>query len=407
MTERVISYLLLLGAAIAVLMVVIVQPHNTAVYKKHMQEARAPLGADVCMMGGMTCDQYQTMLCAGQGGTWNSTTQTCTPPQTTCNGQACSQMTCEAAGYTWDVMGETCLIGNQNNNGGTGDALAIGGVSTNERLAQRIESQCLSHVERSGYGDTVKKYGWFADVRTYANNACTYAYLATNGKFGSNNDLYLVANLLTNDYAVREEDMGLLYQALENAPAQKKGQTLSDYLDPTKDGVAKYLKAVMDIMATFNDTTTDQKVKPAYLTEPLPYVTQKDAAAYNAAHGTKIISVEEKFLALLPKPEEVLTPQPEEPVTPIIVPEPKHPEAIIKKVEPTEEAPSISQRVAIVLNKIVNKLKGIREEGLEKGIAHTAITPSLGALQKDFEYQQAIIKAFDEAHDNLCAKIGC
>ncbi|MDO8582809.1 MAG: hypothetical protein Q7R63_02340, partial [bacterium] len=313
MTERAISYLLLLAATVAVLLVVVIQPRNTLVQKQRMLQGTNPNLADTCMTAyGMSCEAFTLMMaCTSQGGTWDMAGQSCTPAPTQCGGQSCDYMTCQAAGYYWD--GSSCYLTNPNSSSSSGEPAAIGGVGANERLAQRIESQCLAHVEKSGYGETVRKYGWYNNIRTYANNACTYAYLATNGKYGSNNDLYLIPNLLTNDYAVRQEDIGMLYQALEDVPAQKKDQSLDDYLNPEKEGAAKRLKDIMDIMEAYNNLTTDQKESPAWLTEPLPHTTKDAAAKWNAQYGTKIISLEEKLFALLPKPEEKIAEQPAEP----------------------------------------------------------------------------------------------
>ncbi len=394
MTERVISYLLLLAATVAVLLVVIIQPRNTLIQKQRMMQETNLNLADACMTQyGMTCEEFTMMMtCTSTPGyTWSS--GTCTPPATTCNGSSCTAETCQAmanmgGGYYWNAETQTCNI--TSGGGSSGSVAAIGGISANEKLSQRIESQCLAHVEKSGYGETVKKYGWYNNVRTYANNACTYAYLATNGKFSSNNDLYSIANLLTNDLAVRQEDIGMLYQALEDAPAPKKDQSLDDYLDIKKDGVAKYLKDVMDIMATFNDLTTDQ---PPYLAEPLPYVTKKAAEKYNAQYGTKIISLEEKLLALLPQPE----------IEKIVVIEDPAPET--KKAEPEKEvvvaeekvespAPIRRQAVAL-LTKIINKFKEIRENGEQSGIARTNITRDINTMTKDFLRTQEVIRAFE------------
>ncbi len=304
MTERVISYLLLLAATVAVFLVVIVQPRNTLTQKQRILQRTNPNLADVCM--GMPCDEYYAMMeamaCKTGGGTWSN--GVCTPPATTCNGSSCTAETCQAmanmgGGYYWNAETQTCNITSAS--GSSGSVAAIGGLSANEQVAQRIESQCLKHVEKSGYGETVKKYGWYNNIRTYANNACTYAYLATNGKYSSNNDLYLIPNLLTNDYAVRQEDIGMLYQALEDVPAQAEGQSLDDYLNPAKDGAAKRLKAIMDIMAIYNDLTIDQKANPAWLAEPMPWTTIDAAAKWNAKNGTKIVSLEEKLFDLLPK----------------------------------------------------------------------------------------------------------
>ncbi len=298
MTERAISYLLLLAATVAVLLVVVIQPRNTLMQKQRMMQGTNPNLAQACMMGNMTCDEYQAMLCNSQGGTWNSTTQSCTPLSTTCPNGSCTAETCAQMGYGWN--GTSCIIPSSGS-GSSGGVAAIGGVSANEQLAQRIESQCLAHVEKSGYGETVRKYGWYNNIRIYANNACTYAYLATNGKYSSNNDLSLIANLITNDTAVRQEDIGMLYQALEDVPAQSKEQSLEDYLNPLKDGAAKRLKDIMDIMAAYNDLTTDQKASPSWLAEPMPWTTIDAAAKWNPQHGTKIVSLEEKLFDLLPK----------------------------------------------------------------------------------------------------------
>src|SRR3989344_3458539 len=318
MTERAISYLLLLAATVAVLLVVVIQPRNTLVQKQRMLQGTNPNLAQTCMMTEtMTCEQYAATMaamsaCSSNGGTWNTTTQSCTPPATTCNGSGCTAETCQAmanmgGGYSWNAETQTCNITSGSES--SSNVPAIGGISANEKLSQRIESQCLAHVEKSGYGETVRKYGWYNNIRTYANNACIYAYLATNGKYGSNNDLYLIPNLIMNDYAVRQEDIGMLYQALEDVPslkdflAQGKGESLDDYLNPTKDGAAGRLKAIMDIIAAYNDLTTDQKASPTWLAEPMPHTTKDAAAKWNAQYGTKIVSLKEKLLALLPEPE--------------------------------------------------------------------------------------------------------
>ena len=298
MTERAISYLLLLAATVAVLLVVVIQPRNTLMQKQRMMQGTNPNLAQACMMGNMTCDEDQAMLCNSQGGTWNSAgNPQCAPPSTTCPNGLCTAETCAQMGYGWN---ETSCIIPSSGSGSSGGVAAIGGVSANEQLAQRIESQCLPHVEKSGYGETVRKYGWYNNIRIYANNACTLAYIAAAGKFG-NPDLYLILNFLTNDVAVRQEDIGMLYQALEDVPAQRKGESLDDYLNPAKDGAAGRLKAIMDIMVAYNDLTTDQKVSPTWLAEPMPWTTIDAAAKWNAQHGTKIVSLEEKLFDLLPK----------------------------------------------------------------------------------------------------------
>ncbi len=413
MHKRFVSYVLFLATIAAVFMVVVIQPRNTVFHKLQAGQADRYYGADTCMMGnGISCEEYAAMMaaasaCSGNGGTWNWTTNQCVPAASSCNGTSCNQMTCEMAGYYWD--GSSCYLTNPGNGSGSSSSsdspVALGGVSANEKLSQRIESECLAHVERSGYAPIIKKYGWFNNVRVYANNACTYAYLSTNGKFSSNNDLYLVADLVARDNATRAEDIGLLYTALENAPAEKDKQSLDDYLNPDKDGIAKYLKSVMEIMAEFNDRSST----PAYLVNPLPYVTAHAAADWNKANGTHIVSLEEKFIALLPKTEEAAAEQPNVPAPEKITEEPvpaaEHP-ATVTKAEPAEETPLAPQRVGL-LTKILNKLKGIRDDGIENGIERKAVTPDLGELQKDFEYQQELIGTFNEAHEKLCAQIGC
>lgn len=389
MTERVISYLLLLAVTTAVLLVVIIQPRNTAIQKqKIIQKANFSLAS---MEDIESNPEYILMLaCTSNGGVWNGTT--CEYPSEV------DEATCITAGYAW--MNGQCYYSPPSQSSSS-ETPAVGGISANEELSRRIESQCLAHVEQSGYAPIIKEYGWFNNVRVYANNACTYAYLITNGKFSSNNDLYLISDLLVNNLATHKEDIGMLYTALENAPAQKKGQSLDDYLNPNKDGVAGYLKSVMDVMATFNDLTTDQKINPTYLTEPLPYVTKKAAATYNAAYGTKIISLEEKLLALLPKPEK------EEILVVIQKPKPEIKEieqkkeviAALQQAKP--EAPSTQQRVALLFTKILNKLKGIREQGIEKGITRTTIQRDINAITKDFLHTQKVIKTF-----NTCLKDG-
>ncbi len=406
MTERAISYLLLLAATVAVLLVVVIQPRNTLMQKQRMMQGVNPNLAQTCMMTEtMTCDEYQVIMCQNQGGTWNSTTQSCTPPPTTCSNGSCTEQMCLQMGYGWN--GTSCVI-SSSGSGSSGGVAAIGGVSANEQLAQRIESQCLAHVEKSGYGETVRKYGWYNNIRTYANNACTYAYLATNGKYGSNNDLYLIPNLLTNDYAVRQEDIGMLYQALEDVPslkdflAQGKGESLDDYLNPLKDGAAKRLKDIMDIMAAYNDLTTDQKASPTWLAEPMPWTTIDAAAKWNAQHGTKIVSLEEKLLALLPKPEKEkeLIVATEDPQPEIKAVEQKKEVAVVtRQAEP--ETPSIRQRIATVFATIKNKFKEIRERGEESGIVHTTIQRDINALRKDFLHTQEVIETF-----NTCLKDG-
>lgn len=403
MTERAISYLLLLAATVAVLLVVIIQPRNTFLQKQRMLQGTNPNLAQSCMMGPYTCEEYAAMValmtaCSTNGGMWNN--NQCEYPSQT------SQTTCIMAGYVWVNGG--CYFGTPSGGGSSssGSPAAVGGISANEKISQRIESQCLAHVEKSGYGETVKKYGWYSNIRTYANNACTYAYLATNGKYSSNNDLYLIANLLTNDLAVRQEDIGILYQALEDVPAQGKDQSLDDYLNPAKDGAAKRLKDIMDIMASFNDLTTDQKINPSYLAEPLPYVMKDAAEKYNARNGTKIVSLEEKLLALLPKPEvKELSPLPEKEAAKA----PQEPEkaAEPKPVTPTEPAtPSLRQRAEAAFAKIVNKLKQIREQNLETGIERATVSRDPEKELEDALQMRLIIGTFNEAHERLCVELG-
>lgn len=404
MHKRLVSYILFLATIIAVFMVVVIQPQSARRHIKNMNP-NAPLFADSCTASGMgmTCEEYAAMVaamtaCSSTGGIWNGIS--CTAVASTCNGQSCTAMTCQAAGYTWDAGSQTCLVGGGGSAGASSAPPVIDGVGASEKLSQRIESKCLDHVAKSGYAQTLADYGWFENIRIYAKNACTLAYLATNGKYGSNNDLYSVASLITNDDAKQQEDIGILYQALEDIPARSVGQSLDDYLDATKDGAAKRLKDIMDIMDAFNVATTDQKLNPSYLTEPLPYVLKKSAAAYNATHNTKIISLEEKLLALIPKPAPVALEESEKKVAEEVPPVPERPTIIKKVAEPAEEGQSISQRVVIVLNKIVNKLKGIREEGIENGITRKTITPDLGTLQKDFLQTQKVIETFDACLEN-------
>jgi hypothetical protein len=161
-------------------------------------------------------------------------------------------------------------------------------------------------------------------------------------------------------------------------------------------------------MSALNDLTTDQKQNPPYLTEPLPYITKKAAAAYNARHGTKIISLEElleELLNLMSQPAEIAAKEPEQ-VQEAKKEEPA-PETAQTPQKTREESTSIGQRVAVVFNNVVNILKGIREKGIENGIERKALTQDLGKLTKQLEYEQAVTKAFNEAHDALCKTLDC
>ncbi len=410
MTERAISYLLLLAATVAVLLVVVIQPRNTLIQKQRMMQGVNPNLAQTCTTGDMTCDAYRAWMCESQqGGTWNSNTQSCTPPATTCNGSGCTAETCQAmanmgGGYSWNAETQTCNI--TSGSGSSGSVAAIGGISANERLAQRIESQCLAHVEKSGYGETVRKYGWYNNIRTYANNACTLAYIAAAGKFG-NPDLYLILNLLTNDVAVRQEDIGMLYQALEDVPslkdfiAQGKGESLDDYLNPAKDGAAGRLKAIMDIMVAYNDLTTDQKVSPTWLAEPMPHTTKDAAATWNAQHGTKIVSLEEKLLALLPQPEIEKVAITEEPTPEIKKEVPVEPTPVQQAAAEEKINPSQQKEAVRLLTKIKNLFKEIRDAV----IARTTIQPDPETQLQDAFRIQEIKNAFDACLENgVCSE---
>jgi|GEM_PF-2532450 len=400
MHKRIVSYVLFLATIIAVILIVIVQPRANKQQKKAMHR-NAPFFADTCASADCqknTEEALAELACSNSGGVWNGST--CQSVASTCDGEACSAITCEMAGYTWDAGTGLCLTGGGSGSSGVSSAPPIiDGVGNNNAVSERIESQCLNHVAQSGYAATLKEYGWFENIRIYAKNACTLAYLATNGKYSSNNDLYSVARLIANDDAKRQEDIGLLYQALEDVPAQKPDQSLDDYLNVKKDGGAKRLKDIMDIMEAFNDATTDQKLNPSYLAEPLPYVLQKKAKVYNESYKTNIVSLEERLHDLLPKPAPVVVKEPEKEKE-VKAKEADKPLPIAQKVdEPVQE--SISTRVVIILNKIVNRLKGIRETGIENGISRKTITPSLGTLQKDFLKTQKIIETF-----NTCLKEG-
>lgn len=383
MTERIISYLLLLAATVTVFIVVIIQPHNTAVQKEKLLQAHNPNLADACMANyGMTCEEYAAMMtCTSQPGyTWAN--GLCTPPITICNNGSCTEAICLAMHYEWN--GTSCVAPS------SGSVPILDGVGTNEQVSQRIESKCLAHLENSGYRKTLLEYGWFDNVRIYAKNACTLAYLATNGKYSSNNDIYSIASLITNDVAVRAEDIGMLYKALENTPERKKDQSLNDYLDITKDGAAKYLKAVMDIMFYFNNLTTDQKINPTYLTEPLPYVTGKTAVQYNTAHGTKIISLEEKLFALLPQPEpEKIAEKPKDSTTEKITETPAEPtEIVMQFAEPKDTHPKQTQAMQL-LTRVKNLFKEIRDAVIKR----EALSVKTDSLQYAIKTQN-IINAF-------------
>src|SRR3989344_3664891 len=205
MTERAISYLLLLAATVAVLLIVIIQPHNTAIEKKKILRTHNSFLADSCTASGMgmTCDEYAAMMatkaaCSNNGGMWNEVT--CIYPTAT------DETKCTNAGYIWvKGLNGGCHFNNNSSGGSSGSPAAIGGVSANEKLNERIESQCLAHVANSGYKETLLKEGLFEIIRIYATNACTLAYFATNGKYSSNQDLFLIPRLIMNDEAKMQE----------------------------------------------------------------------------------------------------------------------------------------------------------------------------------------------------------
>ena len=345
----------------------------------------------------MTCDEYAAMMatkaaCSNNGGMWNEVT--CIYPTAT------DETKCTNAGYIWvKGLNGGCHFNNNSSGGSSGSPAAIGGVSANEKLNERIESQCLAHVANSGYKETLLKEGLFEIIRIYATNACTLAYFATNGKYSSNQDLFLIPRLIMNDEAKMQEDIGILYQALEDVPARKDGQLLDDYLNPDKDGAAGRLKAIMDIMAEFNDLTANQKLNPSYLTEPMPYVMKDAAAQYNAKHDTKIVSLEEKFFALLPKPEEVIE-------------KPKEPEKIIEEfIQPTTPAIAIqspeseaSQSRQTQATKLLTNIKNLFKEIRDAVIARAKISRSTDIMRQDIINTQKVIQAFKTCLNNgICS----
>lgn len=192
----------------------------------------------------------------------------------------------------------------------------------------------------------------------------------------------------------------MLYIAIENAPARKDEQSLDDYLDPTKDGVAKYLKAVMDIMSDFNDLTTDQRIKPPYLANPLIYVTIEAVGTYNKQNGTKIISLEEKLLALLPvsKTEEVAKPKEPEPKETIAEVKQQPTAIAVKSSEPEASSPPTrAETVVMRFKKAINAFIAIRENN----IARRVIAPTIDSQWKIIEKTGRMIRAF-----TLCREKG-
>ena len=338
MHHRIVSYALLVATTAAVLLVMIIQPREATLRKKKLKDMRQFLVAQTCGPGGM------------YGG--------CAPSPLSPSGGGSSPAGSSGATSS----------GNEN------------GISDEEK--KRITTECLEHLSSSGYAEVLRQYGWFTNIFNSAVNACKDAYRATQERHGSS-ALSLVYALLVKNTS----PIGMLYQALEKTPAPKKGQSTGDYIDVSKEGAAKYLGCVETTMHYFFTITS---VIAKYLTDPLPYITIKDAAEHNKQDPLKVTSVEEELVACLPaepKLEEVAVIV--EPAVKKTEPAPQA-KAAPQPVEP--EAPSLRELAQMVLIKIkaLFNSKSIRE----MPPLHQAVSQKLGREKQRLEKTHLEISEF-------------
>lgn len=341
MHKRFVSYALLIATTAAVLLVMVIQPREAALRKKRW-------------------DTRQYLL---------AQTQPCVPDPIL---GGCYASPPPSGG------------GGSSSGGGTTNISGIG----DPKIYEDIESKCLRYLKLSGYAETLRTEGLDPAIRAYTVNACILAYLATTGKLSADpaTPLHLIYKLLINDDAKQGESQGILADAIIAAPARKDGEPLNDYLDPAKDGVAKYLKTVMNIMSDFNNLTTDSKIKPPYLINPLIYVIEYAAAEHNKKFNTTIINVE-KQLANLSKPEPKITEEPKK-----SEPDPEKTEVAVVAEPASKPKPNFAKQLAILFKKFINPFIAIRGNN----IARTAITLTKDAQLRISKKIDLMIKAFND-----------
>lgn len=380
MTERVISYLILLGATIAVLLVVVIQPRNTALKKQQMLETMNLNLAQTCMIGDISCETSPLKIaCENQRGSWSGIG--CTYP-------SIDQTTCVKARYVWD--NGVCYFNPTSSSGSAGSATTDeNGIS--QKMSEYIESKCLDHLKVSnvngnGYEPIWHVYGWFDAVRIPAIQACKRAYIATIGKYGSE-DLQGIDTLLMNNNAVPRKEYaisGLLYKALEDT-CGSTALSLAETLDPAQEkSIARYLMNVLDIITVFKNITSNL---PAYLMDPVPFVIQKDSA---------ILSLETQFARLATA---CLPPKIEQSEKIAEKPAPEIKAEIIPIKQPAVEAkisPSQQTQAVRLLTQIKNLFKEIRNVA----IARMKISRSLDAVKKDSFRMEKMINTFTTCREN-------
>ena len=169
MTERAISYLLLLAATVAVLLVIIIQPRNTAIQKQRMFEAMNHNLAQTCAAGDTACEASPlAFACADQGGSWGE--GGCTYPSV-------NQAACGAAGYVWDEKIQSCLI--------SGESQFVSASSLNEAE----EFECFTALNEARVQVRDEYGGLSMDSINLVKTICSAAH-AMGGVFGNSEVAY-------------------------------------------------------------------------------------------------------------------------------------------------------------------------------------------------------------------------
>lgn len=258
--KRLLPFTIVFTTALAALLVIVVQPQQTALHKKRLKDMRQFLLAQ-------TNPPLDCVLYLQEG-----------HPEyySACMG--------------WQGDSPSNPLNNSGGNSNDGNQ---------GTLTQTKESECLNVFDQSPFGPLRKTAGLPNTTRLFVNQICSYAENAIIGKYGS-------ADLdAANRAIIKERDFALI-----NTPAPDN-QIAENYITKT---VNEYLKDIRDAINEFAGFTANA----SYLSDPLPYI-----IGMNDSLHQKIVAIIQKYAqrSETPAPQEnkiekTLTPAQAIPVQP-------------------------------------------------------------------------------------------